>query len=359
MRHFSRPQQFYRTSRQGFTLVELLVVIAIIGILVSMLLPAVSQVREAARWTSCKNKLRQMGLATQTYQSHFSNFPPGVNLETGASWQAYILPYIDQENVFDMLDTQNDSFKWSSGSGETAISTFFPIFRCPSDLAPEHIESHGAILPERVPSSYIAVSSGTNEEMLTDAGFSASDLSYTNLERTSAGSTSLVELIRSGALTATQDNLVTEVGIEDIPDGLSNSAIVGEAIFDTNLKLSGSQTLDSDHWCIGSYQIDFRGGTGGGGSGNAQDESEVMGSTGVPLNFYHSSRSLTTFTTVDAQQISWSFSSWHPSDSASFAFADGSVQILSAETNLDVYASIGNVADGGFTGTFLIKVLQV
>ena len=73
---------------------------------------------------------------------------------------------------------------------------------------------------------------------------------------------------------------------------------------------------------------------------------------GVPLNFYHSSQSLQTFSPLEAEQISWSFGSWHPSDSASFAFADGSVQILSAETNSDVYAALGNVADGGVTGTF-------
>ena len=65
-------------SKDGFTLVELLVVIAIIAVLLGILLPAVQQVREAARRTECLNKLRQLGLANLNYESARRHFPAGV-----------------------------------------------------------------------------------------------------------------------------------------------------------------------------------------------------------------------------------------------------------------------------------------
>src|SRR5215471_9660422 len=84
------------SDRRGFTLVELLVVIAIIGILVSLLLPAVQQSREAARRMSCTNNLKQLGLALQNYENTFRLFPPAYLTNTAANGTAYGVSYGDE-----------------------------------------------------------------------------------------------------------------------------------------------------------------------------------------------------------------------------------------------------------------------
>ena len=71
----------YTKKHNAFTLVELLVVIAIIGVLIGLLLPAVQQAREAARRSSCKNNLKQIGVALHSFESSNRVFPPGSNFE--------------------------------------------------------------------------------------------------------------------------------------------------------------------------------------------------------------------------------------------------------------------------------------
>ena len=89
---FSRPLH-------AFTLVELLVVIAIVGVLIAMLLPAVQAAREAARRTSCKNNLKQIGLATQMHHDAHKYLPPAQIYESiGADHESallFLLPYLD------------------------------------------------------------------------------------------------------------------------------------------------------------------------------------------------------------------------------------------------------------------------
>ena len=136
----------------GFTLVELLVVIAIIGILIGMLLPAVQMVREAARRTACKNNMRQLGLALHNYESALQQFPSGYAYALGSqyaaqtgyqmsggmadanhlghAWGMFILPFIEQQNLYDMAKINLPVF---DPANLLVRETELSVFLCPSD----------------------------------------------------------------------------------------------------------------------------------------------------------------------------------------------------------------------------------
>jgi prepilin-type N-terminal cleavage/methylation domain-containing protein/prepilin-type processing-associated H-X9-DG protein len=122
----------------AFTLVELLVVIAIIGVLVSLVLPAVQQAREAARRMSCGNNLKQFGLALQNYESIHRYFPgSGVN-PNQYSVHTYLLPYLEQKQLGELVDPSQPLFFFSGTSTlnpaqAPAAGTIIKIFLCPSD----------------------------------------------------------------------------------------------------------------------------------------------------------------------------------------------------------------------------------
>ncbi|QDU61055.1 hypothetical protein Pan216_19080 [Planctomycetes bacterium Pan216] len=136
--------------RVGFTLVELLVVIAIIGVLVGLLLPAVQQARESARRSQCQNNLKQLGQAMHNYHEAHGILPfgamgdlsqtPACSTPGGceSTWMVMILPYIDQQSLYDkfspLMDT-TEAKEWMHTNAGNVVEAGVPIgtLVCPSD----------------------------------------------------------------------------------------------------------------------------------------------------------------------------------------------------------------------------------
>ncbi len=158
-----------QSLRRGFTLIELLVVIAIIAILIGLLLPAVQKVREAAARTQSQNNLKQIGLAFHGYHDANGMFPPGyqagyagqsvpaIDAAPGWAWGTFILPHLEQDNVFRQL--RLDRPCWDTVNA-AAVRTPLKVFLCPAapNAGPTMTvkDTGGAVLAEFGLSHFVA-----------------------------------------------------------------------------------------------------------------------------------------------------------------------------------------------------------
>jgi prepilin-type N-terminal cleavage/methylation domain-containing protein len=162
-----------RGFRRGFTLIELLVVIAIIAILIGLLLPAVQKVREAAARMQCSNNLKQVGLALHGYHDANLVLPPGAandmppfgtatSNQWGSSWKVYILPYIEQGNIYNKWQFYGNSGYVNANNLSMTNQTTIKTYRCPSSPLPDFYtganNGSGALL---MFSSYTGVAGST------------------------------------------------------------------------------------------------------------------------------------------------------------------------------------------------------
>ncbi len=327
-----------KRTKNGFTLVELLVVIAIIGVLVALLLPAVQAAREAARRGQCSNHLKQFALAALNYESTYKRLPAarkgcdGGNFahipecrrnqaevtatgydqsQNGASVFVMLLPYLEQQALYDQFDIEVKVVWDDNGSTKKwyedpfvlqAVAARPNVMICPSDgeLQPYSEYTHDRPVPQAATGSYAGVAG--------DVGPPGNDVDG----RTDA---------RGKAFTLKDNNTGVffygrRLKISQITDGTSNTLFFGETI-------DGHTTLNSNIW------------TNGNRCNSSMRTTRNPLNTPVGLGAYLLSPPL--------PGTNGAFGSKHPSG-ANFAYGDGSVTFVTDDIDHVMYRAMSTRA---------------
>ena len=343
MKSSSKTDRSVRRPK-GFTLVELLVVIAIIGLLVALLLPAVQAAREAARRAQCLNNLKQIGLACLNYESARRELPPGCigiandgnKSRITTSWGIEILPFMEQQAIFDLFDFTNDRGFFDNTPGATGVSNveagqnWISGYICPTDeFVDDLVEPVGDDVGGRkwAPSTYKAVS-GVIDRNIQDS----------NLWWDRVGA--FLKLGHSewtqyrGALPATGDPIAGKpVKLKQVTDGTSRTLLVGEYQSRTEPKRKGIWAGGWRYWSKGHLLRDSTG------------EAAVYR---IPDTGY-CSRELSDSPPGGGGWGSFcirTFSSLHAGGVIQFVFCDGSVRSIPDIVDDDIYLSLGTIAGG-------------
>jgi len=216
--------------RTGFTLIELLVVIAIISVLIALLLPAVQYARAAARRTQNRNNLKQIGLALHNYHDVNRTLPPGWigvtngqmdwNGPSGWCWATFILPFLEQGNLYDQLSFSLPILD-PTNSAVYLQSPLQALFRNPNDIGPEKF----TIMTPSTPGPAVPIADLPTSNYVGNWGTTDADNCYLN----GIG----VQCIGNGVFYHN-----SRVKLRDITDGLSNTFLVGQHKTEQNPSLS-------------------------------------------------------------------------------------------------------------------------
>ena len=319
--------------KPAFTLVELLVVIAIIGILVGLLLPAVQAAREAARRMQCSNNLKQLGLAFHNYESAIKSFPinyatrgklgfpnngPGI-ANSGRSWMQMVLPYIEQNNLYNNIDFTVGLQPKSSapttpiGKNRLVAATVVPSFLCPSDDSGEGgtLLNRSDLNETNAPADRWAV---TNYKACAGSNWQWGIFAWVNSGPTgvngkNAGQSDGLNL-GNGVICSNQTDVNTKTRIADITDGTSNTFIVGEA-------MAG--------WSQWNWWY---------------NPNACTATCAIPLN-----RVLRVPKNIGDWPNNYGFASRH-TGGGNFALADGSIRFLSDSIDVFTYRAMATVSSG-------------
>lgn len=166
----------------GFTLLELLVVISVISVLMALLLPAVQKVRSAADRMRCQNNMRQVGIALHHYHNDYQAFPASGWTTAGprnpagkfVGWRALITPYIEQDNIRGLYDT---NLHWWEEPNRSLSAHAIRLFWCPA--TPDRPVVLSAVpKPPRPAITFARPAQGTDYEAIMGVAASVDPVRY-------------------------------------------------------------------------------------------------------------------------------------------------------------------------------------
>ncbi len=334
----------------GFTLVELLVVIAVIGILISLLLPAVQSAREAARRMQCTNNMKQIGLGLHNYHDVYQTIPAGFTAQ-GFTWSGALLPYIEQKNLYDLLvfdwsDEAKGGFRHNTAgsvigskddepiSNVVVCMTPIPTYFCPTCPLEKNYPGMYNNISNRAIACYRgnAGSDVGNDNVRTmrPEGYTVGGVTIPDSEMISLSNCKGPRKASNAPKAKPNGFLIGDTwhNFGAISDGLSNTVAFGESAPAPDFT-KDSQGMD--FWHTGGNQ--WWGWGVLGDQDTPTEFSEALGSGMVQLNAFFLTPN------IHGTFIEVAFGSYHPMG-ANFTLGDGSVHFVPNSIDIDIYRAI-------------------